>query len=490
MSATEGSPVPLTEPPALQGGRQLAGRLVNAPMVIVACTLVSLIVEMQTLMTGPLTRTLVGTLHITAVQASWAFLAPSLVGIATLGLLTRIGDMYGHRRVLLCVSVAQCAGNVFTSFAWNFPSLTIGRALVGFTASQALATAIMSDRLTARHQERGVGMIAGITGIGIPFSFMIGGVFLSAGTSWRLVFLFAALLNAIAVVLILSVMPESVGRARARLDSLGAAGLGAWLTCLVIAIGQSTTWGTDSGRTIGFGAAALVLFVLWITHEYRVPEPLVPIRLIVNRRILPSVFVAVSMTFASMMCYFGITNYAQVPRAVAGYSFGFTVLAAGALLLPNGAMRTIMGTVTERIVSRLGARRVMVASMLIGVAVFLTWTFWHSSMSPFLLMGPVYGVTTMPTYAAGLAVAMGEAPKGSVGIVTGVNQMFVALGSAAGVAVLTALLSAHLVAGTQISVESGFTHAFLAGAIACAVAALLALLLPKSVGQNAFAAKV
>jgi predicted MFS family arabinose efflux permease len=315
---------------------------------------------------------------------------------------------------------------------------------------------------------------------------MFGGAFLSAGASWHVVFWFSAALNFITVLLVLFAMPESTTRATMKLDTLGAAGIGVWLSCIVIAVDQSSAWGRTSPKTLAFLAMAVVGFALWLRHELRHPEPLVPIRVIANRRVLPCLIIGFSMAFASVTCFYGITNFAEVPHAIAGYGFGATVLGGGALLLPIGITEAGIALFVGGTISRLGARRVIIVSSLTGAALFVVWSVWHSSPWSFLLLGPVFAVSTLPVFTAGLTIAVTQVPRDTVGVVGSVYQAITAIGSVAAVAVLTAFTTAHLIPKTQISIASGFTHTFLAAAGICLLGGMLALVIPRAVGRNAF----
>jgi MFS family permease len=64
---------------------------------------VSLIAEMGAFVAAPMAGVLGAALHLTPSDAQWATLAPLLVAAATTGLLGKVGDLFGHRRVLLWI---------------------------------------------------------------------------------------------------------------------------------------------------------------------------------------------------------------------------------------------------------------------------------------------------------------------------------------------------------------------------------------------------
>jgi MFS family permease len=281
-------------------------------------------------------------------------------------------------------------------------------------------------------------------------------------------------------------LPESVTRARVPLDIIGGIGMGAWLSCLIIAVNQSSAWGRTSAKTLGFLAAALVIFGLWLLHEKTHKAPLVPLKILGNRRLLPVFLSASTMSFGALSCYIGITQFAQVPEALGGYGFGATVLGSGAILLPLGVVEASLALATGSMVNRYGAKPVMIFGLACMAASFVLWATVNGTIWSFLLGGTLFGLGLMPVFAAGFTVTITLAPRDSVGIAAGVQTMFFAIGSSLGIATLTAFTTNEFIPKTPISVLSGYEHLFWTSAGVCLFGILLALLIPKNTGYRAF----
>lgn len=456
----------------------------RALLVSGICALVALVVEVKSLMVIPMTGTFITEVGMDPVTAGWVLLSAQLVSVATTGLLARLGDMIGHRKVLLYVLAAIFLGNVLTGLAQNTEMVLAGRVLSGLSATSALLLAVQRDWMEAKELRKGIGFLAGIQCIGVSLSFLFAGIFLNMGMSWRTVFLLCAGLALVNIVTLLIFVPESVTRADVRLDYPGALLLGGWLALLLLAVSKSTTWGWTGSNTLLCLAGAAVLAVVWAVVELNHPEPLVNLHVAFGPRLLPAFIATGAMAFGAFICYIGITNFVQIPREVAGYGFSYSVFQGGLVLLPCCIVMTGVSFFTGDIIGRFGARGPMVLGLILMGGTFVYWYANHDSVWQFVLPAVVWAVGLGLVYAGGFTVATVEAPHGDTGITNGMLMIWSSIGSTFGTAVTTALRADEFIPGTPISVEAGWSNTFLAGAIVAGIGLLAALLIPRGVGQG------
>jgi MFS family permease len=448
---------------------------------------VALIAEMGSFVAAPMAGVLGAALHLTPADAQWATLAPLLVAAATTGLLGKVGDLYGHRRVLLWILTLQLVGNILTATATSLPQLLIGRAMVGLSASQGLTLAILRDRTPVATQRRGVGMISGIQGIGIAPSFMIGGAFLAASAPWNSVFWFGAGLNLIALVAAFLLMPETVSRVKVRLDWKGAVGLAIFLGLLDVAFSESSSWGRTDAKTLACFFGGIAGGVVWWFYQTRTKaDPLIHPSLLRDRRLLPTFLSAACMAFSAFTCYIGVSNFAEVPHSIAGYGFSASVLAAGAILIPASLAMGLSGGFVGGIVNRSGARNISIVGLCGLTIVFLIWWQFHDNVWFFLIGGLLFGPSLMFSFTSTFSVVLTQAPRDSVATVSSMLQIIESMGSNIGTAVFVAFITAKFVPGTPISVESGYSNLFLTTACVLILGILFALMMPRNVAKGGF----
>jgi len=214
--------------------------------------------------------------------------------------------------------------------------------------------------------------------------------------------------------------------------------------------------------------------------EFRVEHPLLPFRIFMNRTRAAS-FVAMMLLPAAMFSmFFFLSLYMQ---DVLGYS----ALVAGVAFLP-GALFIIGGaTISSRLVSHVGPRRLLVIGGLLATAALWWFSRLPSSgnygvhvLGPMILVCFGLGLSMVPlTVAATSGVDRSEAGLAS-GLLNTTRQVGGALGLAALSTIATdrsnALLGHHVAAAAAAT--SGFDRAFVVCGFIALAGALLALTLP------------
>jgi MFS family permease len=438
--------------------------------------------EIGTMMAIPLYGSMSAELGLTPGQVSWALLATTLAGAASIALLSKAGDLFGHRRLMVYCLAGIILGYVISALAPSFAVLLAGRALTGIMAGQALCIGIMNDRLSGFDRRRAIGIIAGGQAVGVFLGFGLGGLMIALGATWRTAFWIGAVLTVVSLLGFLawgadSDTAERNRGTRRRLDVVGVLLLGIGLTLLCVGISQSTLWGLTAAPTLGFVLGGLVLLGLSLVWESRAADPLLDIRQLFSARLLPAYAVFVTMGIAGMLIFNFVMGWAQTPAEVAGYGFGLNPLLAGFVFVPM----TVAGIVAARFVPRLlhaVAPRVVI--MVAGVALVLAfvWLYaMHDQLWAVLVAVFVYGTayTTLLTTAVSVIAAEAVEGKGA-----GTASIYVAVAlsaSSIGTAVYAAIVGRFSDPATNLPLPAAYDVGFLtaAGASLVAVAAGAAL---------------
>src|SRR5207248_4650736 len=114
-------------------------------------------------------------------------------------------------------------------------------------------------------------------------------------------------------------------------------------------------WG--SGRVLGLFAASAALAVGWVRTELTVAEPMVDIRMMLQRTVLFTNLTAIFTGFAMFGAFVLLPSLMQT-RRVAGvhYGFGLSPTATGLYLLPGGLLGFVAGPIAGRLGTRYGSR--------------------------------------------------------------------------------------------------------------------------------------
>jgi predicted MFS family arabinose efflux permease len=234
-------------------------------------------------------------------------------------------------------------------------------------------------------------------------------------------------------------------------------------------------WG--SGQTALTLAGSAILIAAFTVNELRSRNPLVPFAILKVKGL-----VAADVTQLIAFCgFFSMFFYATLyMQEILGYS----PLKAGAAYLPVTAGFAVAGGIASQLITRIGTRPVVAAGCLIAAAgiyyvsrVPLHGSYVSDVLPGFLLLSLGAG----PVFVSVAAAANAGVPSGKAGLAAGLLNSSQQVGSALGLAVLSAvaitrtnhLIAAHL--SRAVAADAGYHRALLVGSIMMAAAALLAL---------------
>jgi MFS family permease len=159
-----------------------------------------------------------------------------------------------------------------------------------------------------------------------------------------------------------AMLTESRHAGKARFDIPGVLLVTAGLVAIVYATSQADSDGWGSAKVIGLLAAGTVLLAAFAFVESRVPQPLLPLRVIANRT-RGGAYLAVGLAAIGMLgAFLFMTYYMQVVK-------GYSPIKTGAAFLPMATVVLISaGGLTTRLLPKLPPRVLIVPGMLISSA--------------------------------------------------------------------------------------------------------------------------
>jgi len=112
----------------------------------------------------------------TAAELNWVSAVYLLSSTVCVPLLSRLGDLYGHRRLLVVAAVLVAIGSVLVAVAPTFGVLLLGRAVQGpLGAFLPLEFAIVRERAGSR-AGRAIGLLVGALAIGGSLGLLLSGL--------------------------------------------------------------------------------------------------------------------------------------------------------------------------------------------------------------------------------------------------------------------------------------------------------------------------
>jgi EmrB/QacA subfamily drug resistance transporter len=438
---------------------------------------------LQQTMVIPALPTLQRDLHTTTTWVTWVLTVLLLVASVSTPVFGKLGDQYGKEQLLVISLVLFFVGCAGAAAAWNIWSLIFFRAFQGLGAAVfPLSFGIIRDEFPREKVGVGIGLISAVFGVGGGFGIVFSGLIVD-NLSWRWLFIFGAIPVAIAAVLVHRFVPESPIKTPSRVDFLGALLLSVGLICLLVALTEGESWGWTSARVGGLFAGAALFLALWVGAELRVPEPMVDMRVFVQRQVLFTNICALITGFAMFGTFVLIPNFVETPRGLAAgtarlvdYGFGASATKAGLYLLPSSVALLFAGPAAGLIGRRTGSKWPLAAGMLLSGISAGMLALWHDEPWQVLAAMPVLGTGVGFAFAA-MATLITEAVRPTeTGIATGMNTVMRTVGGVIGGEVGAAILSAHLLGGTNVPAARGYEVAFAIAAIAAFVGVVMAVL--------------
>jgi EmrB/QacA subfamily drug resistance transporter len=288
----------------------------------------------------------------------------------------RSGDLLGRRRVfiagLLLFSLASLLGGFATDQAW----LLTARVVQGIGGAFAAPTALSLIAVTFPEgppRNRAMGVYAAMSVAGGAVGLIAGGLLVQY-LDWRWVLFVNVPIGLVVAFLATRVLPESQRR-RGQFDLPGAITGSLGLGALVYGLSYAATtpngvshWGDT--KVIVSLVASVVLLVAFGFIEVRSKQALVPMRVLRSRDRTGSYIISLCVGTALFGMFFFLTLFLQ-------NVWGYSALKTGLAYLPMIFMVMAASGVASQLVTRIGARPLMLAGSVISTG----GLFWLSRIN-------------------------------------------------------------------------------------------------------------
>ena len=382
-------------------------------------------------------------LSASAAQLQWMVAAYPLA--FAVGLITgsRLGDLWGRKRVFVAGLVGFTLMSAACGFAPNAEALVGFRALQGLTAAAMIPQVLSSLQVMYAPHERAkaMGMFTGLAGLSAVLGPVIGAVLTEAdlgGLGWRSIFLVNVPFGVLAIVAALRWVPESVAAQRPCIDARGVTVLAVGLLAVLypLTMGRELGWPAWVYAAMAVGVVVLALFARsQVRAERTGREPLVALSLYRGRGFGAGSAMN-SLLFMAMSSYFLCqTIYLQA-------GLGWSVLHAGLAGVPFALTTTVFAGVGVAVLApRIGRRVLQIGALTWAVgAVFIAAAVHGADASTsvwafvpgFIVSGAGFGLMVSPIGVFTLA----EVPVAKAGSASGLFSTTGQLSGAIGVAVL------------------------------------------------------
>lgn len=409
-------------------------------------------------------------------ELQWVFNAYVITfgGLLLLG--GRLSDLLGARKVFVSGWVVLIGGSVLAAAAQSATVEVVGRAVQGVGGALIAPAAMTLLMMLFGHDPKELGKAMALYGAAAPAGgtagVFLGGVF-TEWLSWPWVFIIYIPIG-VATLAATRLLPAVEGK-RGSVDILGAISVTAGLALAVFAVVRAPEAGWGSASTVLQLGGAVALLALFLLVQKSVREPLMPLKVWRVPR-LGSANLAMALLGAAWipMWYFLNLYLQQV--------MGYGAFASGAALLPmTGLLMVFMTAVTARLLGRFGAKSLIGTGLLV-LALGLVWLAQVGPTGSFVIdvlpASLVAALGMSLAYIPAMMAAMSGAPQEQAGLASGIVNTTYQVGSALGLAALTALATSQGAdeLGNLPALTDGFSAAFTGAALIAAVGGVVTLL--------------
>lgn len=349
----------------------------------------------------------------------------------------RCADYFGRRRLFLTGLAVFTLASLGSGLATSGTFLIFSRALQGLAAAFMTPTALslVLVNYTEGHQRNtALSVWSAVGAAGGSLGVVLGGVFTQyLGWQWN----FFANVPIGLLVWILACFFIDADRPNAhqrQLDVPGAVLGTLGLMALVYTLVQAPQIGWQSPGTLLPAAIGLLLLLAFLFNEARAASPLMPLRIFRLHNVLVAnllMFLNTASTYASL---FFATLYVQ-------NILGYSPLLTGLDFLPFGIVCAAAATLTSSLSKKVGYKILLIIAPLVMVlgSFLVSWlpvqgSYWANMAPGMLILFVGLGITSVSITIAGTS---GVAEQES-GLVSGLLSTFQQVGTALGLAVLTA----------------------------------------------------
>ncbi|WP_305094007.1 MFS transporter [Prescottella sp. R16] len=407
---------------------------------------------------------------------SWVFNAYVVAfgGLLLLG--GKLSDLFGARRIFTAGWIVLIAGSAAAGMASTVGVELAGRAVQGagaaLIAPSALTLLMMLFGGNPRELTKAFALYGAAAPAGGTAGVFFGGL-ITEYADWPWVFYINIPIALVILAVTPALMPAGSPAARSRTDLLGAVTVTGGLAALVYGIVEAPEVGWGALQTWLVLAGAAALLVAFVVSQAVRREPLVRLDIFRTPNLGAANLAQLLLGGAWIPMWFFLNLYLQ-------QVLGYTAFPSGAALVPmTGLVMIVMIVVAPRALGRFGIKAVTVTGFLL-LAAGMGWlslirpdgSFVTDVLPASLVVALGMSLAFIPT----LGTAISSARPEEGGLASGIVNTSYQVGSAVGLAVMTAIAAAYGAGriGEPVALTDGFSAAFLGAAIVAVIGAAAA----------------
>ena len=440
--------------------------------------------------------------RITYGTAAWIFSSYLIVAAVMTPIAGKMSDLYGKKKILLVLLTLYVAGITAGGFAHNIAFLLVSRIIQGVgLAAVPAAFSLLRDTFPPAKLAIAVGVFGSAYSAGSVVGLLAGATIIQM-FGWHSTFLSIVPFAAAVTIMIAKFVQEKAQMAdqgntqqsngkkkqhtSASIDIKGALALSITVISFLIAltlVQSGINSKTLSQIEIAFIASAISL-AIFVVIERRVPSPLVDMRLLKDKTLMPAYIIAIATGITMFMAYPAIVQLVRNPVPL---GFGGSAVDAANVQLPFMIMFLVFSSITPLIINRIGKLNPIIIGTIVSLIGSVGLLMFHSTKPAVSINLAIIASGLSMTITSTWNIIVSSSPKSFVGISVGVGALLLFIGMSIGPALTGVYMENHeTIKGVQGSYPSlgSYNLVYLTSGLLSAVSLGFVLILRKRVAQK------
>jgi MFS family permease len=392
--------------------------------------------------------------HISYGMSSWILTTYLIAGAIMTPITGKLSDIYGRKKILLIIMAIYVIGVSLGGFVTNIYEMLLVRIIQGIGMSMfPIAFGIIRELFPRNKLAIGQGIISSMFATGAVIGLVSGG-HLIQNFGWQATF-YSIIPVSIALLVIIArfihveephlltngKIDESGNSSRNKIDIQGAITLTISVSAFLMALTMVEN-GDDSNSfsMMGLVVIGIVYLVLFAIIEKRSTSPLVSMKILANKTILPANIMIMIVGMSMFMVFQTIPVLVRSPSPL---GFGEDPLMTSNVQLPFAIVLLIFGPTSGFIVSKLGSTKPIILGSIISAIGFVSLYTNHST--EFLVSANLAILSTglSLTNVGAMNVIMLTTPRKDIGVSLGMSTLIRIIGASVGPAMAGMYMQTH-----------------------------------------------
>ncbi|MEZ7753955.1 MFS transporter [Microbacterium paraoxydans] len=399
----------------------------------------------------------------------WMLDIYSLMLAGLLITMSSLGDRFGRRRVLLIGAVIFAIASVMGALSTAPWMLIASRALLGFAGAMIMpgTFSLIRNMFLDRDQRRtAMAVWSAMGALGAAAGPIVGGWIIEV-FSWHAAFLMNIPVMVLLLILAPFLVPESKNPNPGRIDLPSIVFSLAGMIAFVFGV-KTFAEGKEPALAFATFFAGLLLLVLFVVRQLRMPVPMINVRLFRVRAFTGAVVTDLLSVFSLVGAMFALTQFLQLV-------VGLSVIESALWMLPQAAVSAIAGFIAAALVKRIPTSVIVSAGVLVTAGGFAMLLGLSPTTEPWMIaitlclvgLGAGVGMTLTND------LIMSSVRPEQSGQAAAISETAYELGTAFGTAILGSVLLGFYRTGLADSAPTGLATEILDAAKETLAAALL-----------------